>query len=193
MKSVQSVAFYHGWSINVKIEDLYVSCMRHCHCPAVISATPPATHNWCPRLDLDSTMSRKLKIYIQNCQWHTRLSWSWNRDKQNNLAIQIRKTQIIFGDTKSVVKGVKVELRNHNNSECSEAALVFAPRVRVGHWARSSSWAGTLNTRASNEGSRRLREVLQSRRMTLLLGPSPGWKHLLALSHLRHYSKEAPW
>ena len=41
-------------------------------------------------------------------------------------------------------------------------------------------------TRASKKGSRRLREVLQSQRRPLL-GPSPGWKHLLALSHLRHY------
>ena len=42
-----------------------------------------------------------------------------------------------------------------------------------------------LLTRASSEPSRRLREVLSSRRR-LLLGPSPGWKRLLALSHLRH-------
>ena len=42
-----------------------------------------------------------------------------------------------------------------------------------------------LSTRASNECSRRLKEVLQSRRRPLL-GPSPGWKQLLALSHLRH-------
>ena len=31
-------------------------------------------------------------------------------------------------------------------------------------------------------------EVVQSRRRPLL-GPSPGWKSLLALSHLRHYAK----
>ena len=40
--------------------------------------------------------------------------------------------------------------------------------------------------RAWNESCRRLLEVLQSRRRHLL-GPSPGWKHLLALPHLRHY------
>ena len=33
-------------------------------------------------------------------------------------------------------------------------------------------------------------EVVQSRRRPLL-GPSPGWKRLLALSHLRHYAKQA--
>ena len=33
-------------------------------------------------------------------------------------------------------------------------------------------------------------EVAQSRRRPLL-GPSPGWKRLLALSHLRHYAKRA--
>ena len=32
--------------------------------------------------------------------------------------------------------------------------------------------------------------VVQSRRRPLL-GPSPGWKRLLALSHLRHYAKQA--
>ena len=30
-------------------------------------------------------------------------------------------------------------------------------------------------------------EVLQSQKRSLLLGPSPGWKRLLALSHLTHY------
>ena len=43
-------------------------------------------------------------------------------------------------------------------------------------------------TRASKKGSRRLHEVLQSLRRPLL-GAPPGWKHLLALSHLRHYIK----
>ena len=43
-----------------------------------------------------------------------------------------------------------------------------------------------VKIRASNEGTRRLREVLQSRRMPLL-GPFPAWKQILALSHLRHY------
>ena len=37
----------------------------------------------------------------------------------------------------------------------------------------------------SNDGFRRLRAVLQSRRRPLL-GSSPGWKCLLVLSHLRH-------
>ena len=45
-------------------------------------------------------------------------------------------------------------------------------------------WA--VSGRASNEGSRSLCEVLQSRRRPLL-GPSPGWKWLLPLSHWRHY------
>ena len=40
-----------------------------------------------------------------------------------------------------------------------------------------------LQTRASNEGSR----IFTRRRS--LLGPSPGWKRLLPLSHLRHYAK----
>ena len=33
---------------------------------------------------------------------------------------------------------------------------------------------------------RRFADISQSQRRPLL-GPSPGWKHLLALSHLRHY------
>ena len=40
-----------------------------------------------------------------------------------------------------------------------------------------------VSCRASNEGSRRFS---QSRRRPLI-GPSPGWKRLLALSQLRHY------
>ena len=36
--------------------------------------------------------------------------------------------------------------------------------------------------------NRLIGEVVQSRRRPLL-GPSPGWKHLLPLSHLRHYAK----
>ena len=77
-------------------------------------------------------MSRKLKIYIQNCEWHTRLSSSRDRDKQNNSAI-------IFGEPACVGK---VELRNHNNPECWEAAGLFLPGlcdVRVGHWARAAA------------------------------------------------------
>ena len=46
--------------------------------------------------------------------------------------------------------------------------------------------AGSLasNCRASNEG---YPKISQSQRRPLL-GPSPGWKHQLALPHLRHYS-----
>ena len=44
-------------------------------------------------------------------------------------------------------------------------------------------WWGAVVTSASNW---LVGEVVQSRRR-LLLGPSPGWKRLLALSHLRHY------
>ena len=40
-----------------------------------------------------------------------------------------------------------------------------------------------IRTSAAN---RLIGEVVQSRRRPLL-GPSPGWKRLLALSHLRHY------
>ena len=43
--------------------------------------------------------------------------------------------------------------------------------------------AATLGTSAAN---RLIGEVVQSRRRPLL-GPSPGWKQLLPLSHLRHY------
>ena len=38
----------------------------------------------------------------------------------------------------------------------------------------------------SSAANRLIGEVVQSRRRPLL-GPSPGWKRLLALSHLRHY------
>ena len=46
---------------------------------------------------------------------------------------------------------------------------------------------GGLETSAAN---RLIGEVVQSRRRPLL-GPSPGWKRPLALSHLRHYAKQA--
>ena len=45
---------------------------------------------------------------------------------------------------------------------------------------------GGVQTRAWNEGCRRLREVIQLRRRPLI-GTSPGWKYLLALSYLWHY------
>ena len=48
-----------------------------------------------------------------------------------------------------------------------------------------------LTTRAANEPSAKFSK---SQRRPLL-GPSPGWKCLLALSHLRHDAKQAltPW
>ena len=56
----------------------------------------------------------------------------------------------------------------------------------IAHFSRSHRAPAT---RAWNEGCRRLREVSQSQRRPLL-GPSPGWKRLLVLSHLRHYAKQ---
>ena len=53
------------------------------------------------------------------------------------------------------------------------------PQVSVSRWAANSK----QNASAAN---RLIVEVVQSRRRPLL-GPSPGWKRLLALSHLRHY------
>ena len=53
-------------------------------------------------------------------------------------------------------------------------------------WIQPSCNVTSLSVRASNEPSRRLWDVLQSWRRALLR-PSPGWKRLLALSHLRHY------
>ena len=49
----------------------------------------------------------------------------------------------------------------------------------------SLRWLIVFQTSA---GNRLIGEVEQSRRRRMpLLGPSPGWKRLLALSHLRHY------
>ena len=47
--------------------------------------------------------------------------------------------------------------------------------IEIGGWGIYCSGANRL-----------IGEVVQSRRRPLL-GPSPGWKRLLALSHLRHY------
>ena len=55
----------------------------------------------------------------------------------------------------------------------------FSSQLKVGHWS--------VITSAAN---RSIGESVQSRRRPLL-GPSPGWKRLLPLSHLRHYAKQA--
>ena len=54
-----------------------------------------------------------------------------------------------------------------------------------GHTGTSSRWTQSdwITISAAN---RLIGKVVQSRRRPLL-GPSPGWKRLLALSHLRHY------
>ena len=44
----------------------------------------------------------------------------------------------------------------------------------------------TQHTNMTSAANRSIGEVVQSRRRPLL-GPSPGWKRLLPLSHLRHY------
>ena len=52
--------------------------------------------------------------------------------------------------------------------------------TRIIHSSHSQQWQMT------SAANRLICEVVQSRRRPLL-GPSPGWKRLLALSHLRHY------
>ena len=47
-------------------------------------------------------------------------------------------------------------------------------------------WREILRRMRSSAANRLIGEVVQSRRGPLL-GPSPGWKRLLPLSHLRHY------
>ena len=47
---------------------------------------------------------------------------------------------------------------------------------------QTGAWRGVFNSAANRLNG----EVVQSRRRPLL-GPSPGWKHLLAISHFRHY------
>ena len=56
------------------------------------------------------------------------------------------------------------------------------PSVQHFHF-RSSATPLELETKVK----RRLTKISKSRRRPLL-GPSPGWIHLLVLSHLRHYS-----
>ena len=61
-------------------------------------------------------------------------------------------------------------------------------------WSSSDSWATATSCPSDTRGTslrssaanRLIGEVVRSRRRPLL-GPSPGWKRLLALSHLRHY------
>ena len=63
-----------------------------------------------------------------------------------------------------------------------------SPQPSTPAWRpRSSRWACHVMARVESSAANRLiSEVVQSRRRPLL-GPSPGWKRLLALSHLRHY------
>ena len=49
-----------------------------------------------------------------------------------------------------------------------------------------SYWCDKVPGVQNSAANRLIGEVVQSRRRPLL-GPSPGWKRLLALSHLRHY------
>ena len=72
-----------------------------------------------------------------------------------------------------------------------------SPRCSTpGTWRRASSWtaaassptsaSSTTPSTGTSAANRLIGEVVQSRRRPLL-GPSPSWKRLLALSHLRHY------
>ena len=58
--------------------------------------------------------------------------------------------------------------------------IKYESRHQVSIWV--TSWALELQTKAIQ----RFPKISHSWRRPLL-GPSPGWKHLLALSHLRHY------
>ena len=69
------------------------------------------------------------------------------------------------------------------------AGSVLQPGA-VGGWGQGScliNWRAQLELQT--KVIRRFPKILQSRRRPLL-GPSPGWKRLLALSHLRHYTKQ---
>ena len=69
--------------------------------------------------------------------------------------------------------------------ECSFEAYV--PWLcEVHRWVSFTTLTCTQNTSASKSSIRRWSEGSSSRRRPLL-GPSPGWKRLLPLSHLRHY------
>ena len=72
---------------------------------------------------------------------------------------------------------------------------VVLSNIFWGKWIRickisNKHFSGDINIpvryRCGSAANRLIGEVVQSRRRPLL-GPSPGWKRLLALSHLRHY------
>ena len=66
---------------------------------------------------------------------------------------------------------------------CGSWLLLAAGGTRT--WVVRAGAVCTLHTRASNEPSRRFHNHGEGPS----LGPSPGWKRLLGLSHLRHYAK----
>ena len=59
-------------------------------------------------------------------------------------------------------------------------------KIGVIQWTRDGFGLGDTRDLSGSAANRSIVEVVQSRRRPLL-GPSPGWKRLLPLSHLRHY------
>ena len=106
-------------------------------------------------------------------------------------------------------------VNNHHSSSRRRVSLPAAPEncdyVHLAYWMLPSDWSDVFrcqgcraeilrprDMRNVSPGCRvdiykldlqtKVPENLQSQRRPLL-GPSPDWKHLLALSHLRHYAK----
>ena len=93
----------------------------------------------------------------------------------------------------SEITSIKLILSGKYRGECRRnwvfSSAKLSPQgdtVQAGHTAGSTdcSHVSEISCDISVTGS--IGEVVQSRRWPLL-GPSPGWKRLLALSHLRHY------
>ena len=91
------------------------------------------------------------------------------------------------------LKSNLLEINDGDHSNLSFRSCYYSWQM-AGVPAQQWTWAppcfvylsDLVTNRAANVPSRRLREALQSQRRPLL-GPSLGWKRLLALSHLRHY------
>ena len=62
----------------------------------------------------------------------------------------------------------------------------FYPRHHTPGLLPAACHPATSRRVVTSTANRLIGEIVQSRRRPLL-GPSPGWKRLLALSHLRHY------
>ena len=146
-------------------------------CCAVSPTARPATPPWWPGHSWTSSVSGILSIYV--LFWY-KICTCWKRFS----FLQCSSTNIPCGvdvflsSSSSFVKIIESWCKVLLSSEPGQRSQ----REHYSHFCFAFVWPGV-----GIELERNLYNFFNQSRWRSLIGPSPGWKQLLSLSHLRHY------